>query len=673
MARSLELIGRAFDDAHESDKALNYMLKAVSIYEGIDTDKGKKDNLADIYTLIGINYKNRSKYKSSYVFYNKALELYEEIDNKRGAGNALSNIGLVYRHQGDYNKAIEYYIRSLVMREKVNDQEGIAIIYGNLGNLYRDQDNISRSLEYYERAKNLFEQLGNKPSLAYTLNNLGILYKDQEKYEKAIEQHNQALEIFEEMGSRTNVASSFSNIGTIYNQQENYTASLENNRKALKLFQEVGNQALVAGRLIEIGFSLIKLKKFEEAYFNIQRGINLARETGNKNLEMQGYEILYQYYEAIGNYKKSLDIHKKYNNLKDSLFNIGKSEQIAEIQTKYEIDKKEGENELLRQEQIAKNAVIESKDFQNKLLFAGILFFLLFAGYFYINSQQKQKVNKLLSIRNEQINQKQEEIISINASLQKSQEQLFKVNEKLQALNVGLEGQVQHRTSALLRINEELDTFLYQSSHALRRPIVSVMGLIQIARLETNQLNVSGIYDKIDKTAARMDLMLRKLVMASEINFPTMDLEHIDYEIMLTEIWSALRASNKVGKMKFKMNVESGLNYQADRKLVSIMLENILENAIVFHFEAPDRRPLLDINIQSDGPNILLSIHDNGRGIPTDSLEKVFDMFTVANDAAQGFGLGLYISKKAIEKLGGNIRVESKKNEFTTILISLPR
>lgn len=299
--------------------------------------------------------------------------------------------------------------------------------------------------------------------------------------------------------------------------------------------------------------------------------------------------------------------------------------------------------------------------------------FLIFTGYFYFHNVQKKKVNSLLSQRNEEINIKQEEIIKINADLQKSQSQLYKVNKSLHKLNIGFESLVKERTAALQQINEELDTFLYQSSHALRRPIVTIMGLLQIARMEKNNKSLHDIYSKIDNTAIRMDLMLRKLVMVSEINFSKNDPEYIDFEIILGEIWSSLSSTLNSGSMKLILNIEQDVNYVADRKLVFMMLENIFENSILYHIESVNNSPYLEISIISKTTNIIIEVKDNGIGIPEQAIGKVFEMFTVANDTGKGFGLGLYIVKKSIQKLRGTISVKSKPVDCTIFQISLPK
>ncbi len=433
------------------------------------------------------------------------------------------------------------------------------------------------------------------------------------------------------------------------------------------------NKEAVCGRYIQIGSVLTKMAQYEKAYPNLMEGLNKSKEIVSKGRELESYKYLYEYFLSIKNYKTSLEYYKLFAEVKDSVFNIEKSQQLAEIHAKYEIDKKDQENELLRKDQAVKNALIGKKSFENNVLISGVLVFLIFTGYFYFHNVQKKKVNSLLSQRNEEINIKQEEIIKINADLQKSQSQLYKVNKSLHKLNIGFESLVKERTAALQQINEELDTFLYQSSHALRRPIVTIMGLLQIARMEKNNKSLHDIYSKIDNTAIRMDLMLRKLVMVSEINFSKNEPEYIDFEIILGEIWSSLSSTLNSGSMKLILNIEQDVNYVADRKMVFMMLENIFENSILYHIESVNNSPYLEISIISKTTNIIIEVKDNGIGIPEQAIGKVFEMFTVANDTGKGFGLGLYIVKKSIQKLRGTISVKSKPVDCTIFQISLPK
>jgi signal transduction histidine kinase len=317
--------------------------------------------------------------------------------------------------------------------------------------------------------------------------------------------------------------------------------------------------------------------------------------------------------------------------------------------------------------------VIKRQTLQVRVLIGGVVTILLFAIYYYRINQQKKKTNELLSQQNEEINSKQKELLAANQSLQLSEQQLHEANQELQTVNSRLETTVRKRTSELQRTNQELDTFLYQSSHALRRPIVHVKGLVQLARIEPDPHEVLGLYDKLDDTATRMDLMLKKLVMASEIYVTEPEVEQIDFEQLIKEVWDSLTDSLKAQSVTLEYSLPKKADFNADRKLLKIMFLNLLENAIFYNEATKRRKAMVTISISSNPKSLDIKVNDNGIGITEESIASIFDLFSVGTDRTRGYGLGLYIVKKAVEKLNGVITVSSKRNEFTTFHITLPK
>jgi signal transduction histidine kinase len=182
-----------------------------------------------------------------------------------------------------------------------------------------------------------------------------------------------------------------------------------------------------------------------------------------------------------------------------------------------------------------------------------------------------------------------------------------------------------------------------------------------------------GLYDKLDDTATRMDLMLKKLVMASEIYVTEPEVEQIDFKEMIREVWDSLTDSVKVQSVTLEQSIPERVNFRADRKLLKIMLLNLLENAIFYNEATKRKRALVAINIVSNPKSLDIKVNDNGIGITEESIASIFDLFSVGTDKTRGYGLGLYIVKKAVEKLQGVITVSSKRNKFTTFHITLPK
>jgi len=250
---------------------------------------------------------------------------------------------------------------------------------------------------------------------------------------------------------------------------------------------------------------------------------------------------------------------------------------------------------------------------------------------------------------------------------------LNEANEALQKLNEGLETKIKERTNELQKSNQELDTFLYQSSHALRRPIVNVMGLMQLARMEKQKAGLHQLFEKIEHTATNMDLMLKKLVMASEINFINTNQHLVSFKGVIDKINNELNSILKDNGVAIQWSIDPQVQLKAHSRLIEIILQNLVENAIIYRSDPKTRKPEIKVKIESLNPPVRISVYDNGLGIAKDSLSNIFNMFSVASDKTYGYGLGLYLVKKAVDKLRGTIKVDSQENKFTSFEIIIPQ
>ncbi len=658
IATSYYILGNAYENL-DQDSALHWYIQANQFYQQVNNSY----NTANTYNIIGLIYKDKGQYREALENFFSALQV---IKDKEQLGVVYNNIGVVYRRSGSYEKAIEYFINSLNIREEINDKNGIAITSGNLGNIYLNQKQFSKAIEYYNRAKVLFEETNNRIYEAHALQNIGIINTHLKKFDDAVKTFDRALQIYNEDNYEIGSAVTLINKARIFSETENYPEAIANNIKAIDILKKYNIKDHLTSAYIEAGMAYLHSGNIKMAKEFLFYGLSLAQETGNKQKESEVYEGLYKFHEAQHEYKIAINYYKQFILLKDSLFNEDVSKRMSAILSSAEIEKREKEKDLLQER-------IRRKELENKALVGGTIFLILFAAYFFNTTQQKKKTNRLLSAQNEEINQKQGQIISINESLQKSQRQLFRLNDKLQKMNAGLETTVKERTYELQKSHEELDTFLYQSSHALRRPIVNIMGLVQIARIEPEFATVPNIYDKIEDTASRMDLMLKKLVMVSEINLSDQSVEVIDFEEIVSEAITTLGPELLFKKIEINKILSVNGCFKSDRRLFLIIIQNLMENAINFYTDVDNRKSFIDLSVIENGENIELIVHDNGIGIPFELQNQVFDMFYVATTRSKGYGLGLYIVKKAVEKLKGQIQIDSKENEFTKVIISIPR
>lgn len=251
-------------------------------------------------------------------------------------------------------------------------------------------------------------------------------------------------------------------------------------------------------------------------------------------------------------------------------------------------------------------------------------------------------------------------------------DQLEQANYQIQQINTNLEDKVEQRTHQLKKMNEELDMFLYRASHDLRRPLTSLMGLSEIAEISIKDRDAIDLFKKVDNVAVQMDKMLQKLIMVSEIQHQNNSSDLVDFNLILEELQKQFE--NILHIYEVELHYENLLKEQfySNPELIGFALSAMLENSIYFSKQQEDVQPFVRIVVDGDENLVNISVADNGTGIEKEYFSKIFDMYFKANEKSRGNGLGLYAAKKAIDKLFGIIKVESKVNEYTKFTISLP-
>jgi len=146
--------------------------------------------------------------------------------------------------------------------------------------------------------------------------------------------------------------------------------------------------------------------------------------------------------------------------------------------------------------------------------------------------------------------------------------------------------------------------------------------------------------------------------------------EEIDFEKIIYDCISSYKYLENFGKVEFKVDVQE-FAFEGEGALVNSIIQNLIENGIKYA-RLEDNKPEILVKVSSDGENVTLIAEDNGIGMSEETVDKIFSMFFRVNRTIEGTGLVLHILKRAVEKLGGNVVVESKLDHGTTFTITLP-
>jgi signal transduction histidine kinase len=252
-------------------------------------------------------------------------------------------------------------------------------------------------------------------------------------------------------------------------------------------------------------------------------------------------------------------------------------------------------------------------------------------------------------------------------------ETIFQLQEKeslKDKVNSELEQKVLERTAELKEKNEQLDDFVYKASHDIKGPLRSIIGLTTVSLKEIKDPKSVGYFEEILKSTKKLDILLGDLLELTKVKEVKIQKKEIDFKIVTDEVLKSFAHFQGFEKMKFDIQIQQTGGFKTDEKMVYSIVQNLTENAIKY-MDPLKSDPFLKIEIKSDAERASLQFTDNGSGIPEEAQAKIFDMFYKVNTSSAGTGLGLYIVKTSVEKLGGNIGLKSDAGKGSSFLINL--
>jgi PAS domain S-box-containing protein len=228
------------------------------------------------------------------------------------------------------------------------------------------------------------------------------------------------------------------------------------------------------------------------------------------------------------------------------------------------------------------------------------------------------------------------------------------------------------RTNGKLRkINSELDHLVYRTSHDLRSPIASVMGLIELLKLEGLSDSSAQYIALMEDQLFKLDRVILDIINIRKIAKTGLQKQAIDFRELLVETFDSIKFLDQFDALEKTIDISQEGPFIQDENNIKILLNNLLSNAVKYADRTKSINKLhVAINITSK--NCRLQIEDNGIGISEESLPKVFNMFYRGTSKNQGTGLGLFIVKEALDKLRGTIQVESKDGEWSRFILEIP-
>lgn len=299
--------------------------------------------------------------------------------------------------------------------------------------------------------------------------------------------------------------------------------------------------------------------------------------------------------------------------------------------------------------------------------------------------QQNQELEVNVHKRTAEVVAQKEEIETQHENLQLytmelkyAQSVIKEQNEELEAINSQLEGIVQERTrqlyvtnDELLKANQELDTFIYRTAHDIRGPLARLMGLSQVALMDVQDPVSIDYFSKLKFEANNLSYILSQLSSIHEISHALVKKEPVHLLPLIGQTLSEVSFLEGFSRVQFDIRVDEKFTLLSDVNLIRFILRNLLENAVRFQKKQEAQGLVIVVARQLDG-KAQISVADNGIGISKEQLQTIFDMFSRAAGQHKTAGMGLYMTKLSVNKLGGTIQLADNPGQLTEFVVELP-
>ncbi|MBI5539168.1 MAG: tetratricopeptide repeat protein [Bacteroidia bacterium] len=415
----IDSLWQCYNKSTTDTTRIKTLLNIGSYYEQINNDSAifcykhsalianKINNVhfeATALRFLGIEYKASGDYFKADSVLNLALKKFKSVKDTKNIATTYLNIGNIKNRQGKYLEAISAFQLSYNESDKVKDTLKIALALQSIGNVHYYMSNLGKAEEYYLKSLHLLQNTNNFSEIANIYNNLGTVYNDKKNYNQAIKCYKEAIKLRETCGNIKGVAVSYNNLGNTYGHVKKYDLAIKNYSISLDLKKKLNEKEGIAITLGNIASMYIELNKNKEALSCLNEMLEIANSINSLPQKRYAYEYFSIAYENVNDFKKALYYQKLLIVAKDSLLNEDLRKQIADINIKYETEKKEkqisyliNENKIKTLESNKKKEELETNQVITYwLLSAGImLIVIIIFSYILVLYKGKQKRGKL--------------------------------------------------------------------------------------------------------------------------------------------------------------------------------------------------------------------------------------------------------------------------------------
>jgi len=625
----LKQIGDSLYDLTKYSEAAGYYEN--SALEELKLEKPHLKSVCEGLTEAGFCFETTNQYTKAITFYKRSLVYSKQANDMEEMAAAYNNMGTSYSHLGNYALSIQNFELALKLDQKLANEEMISLDYNNIGKVYQIWKKYPQALQYYKLSLEIANRLNKLPFKAIRMSSIGMVYKQLSMLDSAAWYVNEALKIDTKLGNKDKIAVRLANLGSVFTLMKKYNEAETNLKKAIAIFEELKNDYSLAISLNDLGDCYLAQNRLNEAKEQYFKSLDKSKLATVRLTELNNYQDLSLVFEKEQNHLEALVYFKKFNGLKDSLFTEDNLKSINDLQVRFETELKEVEIVKLQQLKEINLLKLKKRKAQILVLIGFVMFTFILLATLYNRFLLKKKTNALL-------------------------------DEKNTTLNL---------------LNATKDKFFTIIAHDLKNPLSAFRNVTKglkdnFSDLTLNERNtyLNNLYESSSNLYSLLNNLLQwaKTQTGSiKNNLEQFNLHQLVEVIISTELQKTDSDGTTV-----ENKVAMDLEIFADKNIISTIVRNLVSNALKF----TEKAGKIEILAAIENKHVHISIEDNGIGISSEDMDKLFkteiDPKVIGSSDRKGTGLGLILCKELAKIAKGDIKVESKLGKGSRFSIMVP-
>jgi signal transduction histidine kinase len=633
----------AYNSSGKPAMAIDYISKALDM-------SLESDNLEDIarYSQLFGNFStDLHDFENAKPNLERAIELYRQLRDTTNIASSVFNLGRMYQAMNINDRALELFFQAHKYFRSINNRTGIASVENNIGVIHRDLGNLDIAIRYYNRSLAIYREEGSiNRGTASLLNNIGIIWYEKGNYETALDYYTQALEMYEQISDEEGMAVTNNNKGLLHTRIGDHDNAFECFMKSAAINLKLGLDFSLANNYNNLGELQLILRNHRKALEYLDYALDLAIPINARSVISENYLFRSGVYRGMGDYETALVCYELFDSYQENIHCVDADNKIAELQVRSSRERQLSELDLLQRDHDLRQLRLKRQ--QAAMLFYGSVALLaaIFALLMHAMYHYKKKLAGNLSQKNLELEHAYAELSVTEIDLKK--------------------------------LNNTKDKFFSIIAHDLKNPFNALLGFSETLNLNYRELSRDQIFTYIgiiNKSASRLYQLLENLLTWSKCQ--TGNIFYKPEQLNLKKLAEAevvAAGRDATGKnISLIMDIDKSISIFADRSSVSIVLRNLLNNAVKF----THRGGKIVVSAKENADNVEVSVTDDGIGIGTSELKKLFileyNITTPGTDDERGTGLGLILCKEFIEKNGGQLSIVSEPGEGSTFSFTLPK